>query len=180
MLLVVGVPLSVPVLVLNVAHPGRPKIEKVSVPPLGLEAVGVNEYALPAVTDVAGVPEMVGSGTVTVIVNGASEALAVPSLTEIVMLGKLPAFAVDGVPLSWPFVVLNVAQLGLFVIEKLSVPPRGLDAVGVKLYACPDRTEVAGAPEIVGGASTVIVNGASEALPVPSLTEIVTLEYVPA
>jgi hypothetical protein len=40
---------------------------------------------------------------------------------------------VPGVPLSCPVVVLNVAQLGMFAIEKLSVPPRGLDAVGVKL-----------------------------------------------
>jgi hypothetical protein len=79
------------------------------------------------------------------------------------------------VPLSCPVVVLNAAQLGLFAIEKLNAAPRGLEAVGVKLYACPATTEVDGAPEIVGGASTAIVNGASEALAVPSLTEIVML-----
>ncbi len=81
---------------------------------------------------VAGVPLMVGgAAAVTVIVNGASEADAVPSLTEIVMLANVPTFAEVGVPVSWPVVVLNEAHAGLFVIENVSAPPRGLDAVGV-------------------------------------------------
>jgi hypothetical protein len=39
-----------------------------------------------------------GAGEVTVIVNGAREAEAVPSLTEIVMLANDPTFAAPGVP----------------------------------------------------------------------------------
>ena len=35
-----GVPVSLPVAVLNVAHEGLPLIEKVNTPPLGLDAVG--------------------------------------------------------------------------------------------------------------------------------------------
>jgi hypothetical protein len=68
---------------------------------------------------------------VTVIVNGTRDADAVPSLTEIVMLEKVPAFAEVGVPDSWPVVVLNEAQEGMFAIENVSAAPRGLDATGV-------------------------------------------------
>ncbi|HXQ21002.1 MAG TPA: hypothetical protein VN812_04965 [Candidatus Acidoferrales bacterium] len=80
----------------------------------------------------AGVPVMVGgAGAVTVIVNGARDADAVPSLTEIVILANAPTLVDAGVPDSWPVVVLNEAQDGMFAIEKLSAAPRGLDAVGV-------------------------------------------------
>ena len=74
-----------------------------------------------------------GAAAVTVIVNGASEADAVPSLTEIVMLAYVPAFAEVGVPDSCPVVVLNDAQEGMLATENVSVPPRGLDAVGVNV-----------------------------------------------
>jgi len=72
-----------------------------------------------------------GAGAVTVIVNGASEADAVPLLTEIVTFGNVPTLEAAGVPERWPVVVLNEAQEGRFVIENVSVPPLGLDVVGV-------------------------------------------------
>jgi hypothetical protein len=72
-----------------------------------------------------------GAGEVTVIVNGASEAEAVPSLTEMVMLANEPTLDDVGVPDSWPVEVLNEAQEGMFVIENVSAAPRGLDAAGV-------------------------------------------------
>jgi hypothetical protein len=85
------------------------------------------------VTVVAGVPVMVGgAGVVTVIVNDAREAEAVPSLTEIVMPLNVPTFVEAGVPDSWPVAVLNEAQEGMFAIENVSAAPRGLDAAGVK------------------------------------------------
>jgi len=79
---------------------------------------------------VAGVPLMVG-GPVTVIVNGAREAEAVPSVTEIVMLANVPTLVDAGVPDNWPAVVLNEAQVGMLVIENVNAAPRGLDAAGV-------------------------------------------------
>jgi hypothetical protein len=72
-----------------------------------------------------------GTTVETVIVNGASEALPVPLLTEIVMPGSCPASVDAGVPVSAPVVVLKVAQLGLPVIENVSVPPPGFVVVGV-------------------------------------------------
>ena len=55
-----GVPLIWPVAMLNVAQAGLLVIENDSVWPAGPLAVGVNEYVVPAVTLVGGVPEMVG------------------------------------------------------------------------------------------------------------------------
>src|SRR5215470_14038352 len=81
----VGVPESMPLVALKVAHAGRFWIEKVSAVPAGALVVGWNEYALPEVTCVGGLPEMV-SGAVTLIANGASEAESCPSLTLITML----------------------------------------------------------------------------------------------
>ena len=49
--------------------------------------------------------------------------------------------------------MLNTHQFGLFLIENVSAPPRGLDAVGVNAYATPVWALVAGVPEIVGGAT---------------------------
>ena len=104
----------------------------------------------------AGVPEIVGAGDVTWIVNGASEALLVPSLTLMPMFANVPALV--GVPLSWPVVVLNAAHDGLLVMLKVSVPPLGF--------------VVAGVPEIVGtgAAATKIENAGSDAMRVPSET----------
>ncbi|HXQ21001.1 MAG TPA: hypothetical protein VN812_04960 [Candidatus Acidoferrales bacterium] len=72
-----------------------------------------------------------GAEAVTVIVNGAREAEAVPSVTEIVMLANVPTLVDAGVPDSCPVVVLNEAHEGVFVIENVSAAPRGLDAAGV-------------------------------------------------
>jgi hypothetical protein len=55
-----GVPETLPVDVLNVAHAGRPVTLNDSVSPSASEAVGVNEYCVPATTDVAGAPDMEG------------------------------------------------------------------------------------------------------------------------
>ena len=63
---------------------------------------------------------MVGArlaGAVTWIVNDGSEAVAVPSVTEMVMRAEVPTLAGAGVPVRRPVVVLNVAQLGWFWIE---------------------------------------------------------------
>src|SRR6185503_15238233 len=147
-----GVPASRPVVVLNVAQLGRFAIAKVSVPPSGSLAAGVKAYAVPTVAVVGGVPEIVGArfgAASTVIVNAGSDALAVPSPTLITMLPKAPAAV--GVPASRPVAVLKVAQLGRFAIANVSVPPSGSLAVGVKAYAVPTVTVVAGVPEIAGG-----------------------------
>jgi hypothetical protein len=56
----VGVPESRPVVVLNDAHVGRFTMLKVSALPFASAAEGVNEYALPTATDVAGEPDIVG------------------------------------------------------------------------------------------------------------------------
>jgi hypothetical protein len=152
--LLAGVPVSRPVAVLNVAQLGRFTIAKVKVPPSGSLAVGVNEYAVPTVTVVGGVPEIVGAwfaAALTVMANAGSETLAAPSLTPITMLAKAPTFAAPGVPVSCPVAVLNAAQLGRFVIANVSVPPSRSLAVGVKEYAVPTLAVVAGIPEIVGG-----------------------------
>ena len=63
-------------------------------------------------------------------------------------------------------------------MEKVSALPSGSLALGVKLYAEPELTDVAGLPLIVGGASvtgadTVMVNAGNEVVRVPSLTLIV-------
>ena len=59
--LAAGVPLNRPVVVLNAAHDGLFAIENVSVWPSGSDAVGVNAYAWPDVTDDGGVPLMTGA-----------------------------------------------------------------------------------------------------------------------
>jgi hypothetical protein len=82
------VPDNRPVVVLNVAHAGGFTMLNVNALPFASAAVGVNEYALPATTDVAGVPEMVGAmlPLLTLIENAGNDVVAVPSLTRMVML----------------------------------------------------------------------------------------------
>ena len=86
-------------------------------------------------------PEIVGGaggggalgGAETLTVNGASDALATPSLTLITMFAKLPTLAAVGVPASMPVAVLKLAHPGLPEIEKVSLYPLGPLALGVKL-----------------------------------------------
>jgi hypothetical protein len=86
-----GVPLKRPLAVSNVAQLGRFWIVKPSVPPSGSLAAGVNEYALPAVTEVDGVPlivgaRFVGGGAVTLIAKaGSMTGVTRPSLTPILI-----------------------------------------------------------------------------------------------
>ena len=83
-----GVPDKRPVVALKVAQTGLLATTNDSVFPSGSEALGWNAYGWPAVTDVGGVPLMTGARlpVATLIEKGASEALAVPSETEIAML----------------------------------------------------------------------------------------------
>jgi hypothetical protein len=132
----VGVPLSRPVLVLNVAHAGLLRMENVSVLPSGSLAVGWNEYAVPTVAVVTGVPEMVGDlfgFGCTTIENTGKETRVVPSVTEIVTPLQVFACSAKGVPESRPVLEENDAQPGLLAIENVSALPSASLAVGVKL-----------------------------------------------
>jgi len=127
----VGVPDSMPLVVLNVAQVGLFCTLKLNAPPLGSLVDGVKLYAEPAVTLVAGVPLMLGpAGAVTEMLNGARAAEAVPSLAVMMMLLYVPSCAVVGVPVRAPLAMLNAAQEGLFWMENDSDLPAGSDAVG--------------------------------------------------
>ncbi len=69
----------------------------------------------------------------TTIVNGASDACAAPSETEIETFVYEPTSAAVGVPLNRPVEVLKLAQAGRLAIENVSACPSGSEAVGVKL-----------------------------------------------
>ena len=127
-----GVPLKVPVDVLKLAQPGRFCTLKLRVMPAGPLAVGVKEYACPAVTCVAGVPLIVGVTALTWILNAGSEAESCPSFTVITMPENVPTLAVEGVPLKVPVEVLNVAQVGRLWTLKVRAMPVGTVEVGVK------------------------------------------------
>jgi hypothetical protein len=115
-----GVPDSRPVAGLKLAHAGLPAMENVSVWPASESlAVGVNEYAWPAVTDVCGVPLIRGALCATestTIAKAGSAALSRPSDTLIRMPECVPTFVAAGVPVSCPVVELKFAQAGLPVI----------------------------------------------------------------
>ena len=90
---------------LNVAHDGRFWMLNVSVSPLGSRAVGVNVYAVPERTDVAGEPLITGAPLVepdvrTVSVNAGKEAVVRPSLTRMMMFENVPTLELAGVPES--------------------------------------------------------------------------------
>ena len=149
-----GVPLNRPVEVLNVAQLGLFAMLKASVSPFASEAEGWKVYALPATTDVAGAPLITGAlfaGAVTEIANAGSEVVAFPSLTLMTMFEYVPTCVVVGVPDTLPVEALNVAQLGLFVMLKVSVSLFASEAEGWKVYALPATTDVAGEPLITGG-----------------------------
>ena len=89
------------------------------------------------------------------------------------MFANVPTLAAAGVPCNRPVVVLNVAQLGLFVMLNVSVPPSGSFAVGVNEYWVPTVAVVGGVPEIVGGIFdevTAIENSGNGVDAFPSLT----------
>jgi hypothetical protein len=183
----VGVPDSCPVTLLNVAHTGRFWMLKPSVSFSASAALGRKLYACPTLAEVDGVPLIVGAlfdESTTVIVNGVSPALTLPSLTRIWMLEYVPTLAAVGVPESCPVALLNVSHAGRFTTPKVIASPSGSEPVGRKLYVCPTVTEAGGVPLMVGTRfdwpPTVIENGASATVAEPSVTEIVMFEYVPA
>jgi hypothetical protein len=152
----VGLPLKRPVEALNVPHPGLFAMLKVSGSPFASEAEGWKAYALPATTDVAGVPLITGGvllagARLTVMANAGRYAVFTPSLTRILMLEYAPTCDACGMPLRRPVEVLKLAQPGLFATPKRKVWPSGSEAVGRKEYCEPTYTDVAGVPEILGG-----------------------------
>jgi len=167
-----GVPPSCPLAVSKLAQEGLLAIENVRLLPDGSLAVGVNEYAVPAVTLVAGVPEIEGpeAPDTTVIAKAGKEALATPSLTLITIPAFVATSVAAGVPVSCPLAMLKLAHEGLLLIEKVRPLPAGSLAVGANEYAIPTVALVPGVPEIEGPATTVIVNAGSDARVTPSLT----------
>ena len=100
-------------------------------------AVGRKLYAWPAVTEVDGVPLIVGArlagpAPVTVIANGVSPLLVRPSLTRISMFEYVPTCAAVGVPVSCPVELLKVAHAGRLMMPKRSGSPLPSLAVGTK------------------------------------------------
>ena len=113
--------------------------------------MGWNEYALPTVAVTAGLPERTGGSSgsfVTFTANEGRQLRAVPLLTQMAMPAKVLAWY--EMPESSPVDELKVAHQGLLVIEKVSLPPEGLFAVGWNLYWCACSTLVAGVPLMVG------------------------------
>jgi hypothetical protein len=89
-----------------------------------------------------------------------------------------------GVPLNRPVELLNVAHAGLFAMANVSTSPLASLAVGVKLYAVPACTDVAGDPPITGAVggvpfTTVMENAGSQAVLLPSLTRMTIFDVVP-
>ena len=78
-------------------------------------------------------PEIVGArlATFTAMLKAASDALALPSLTPMVMPTNSPAALSDGVPESRPLVTSKDAQAGLLAMVNVNVSPSGSDAAGV-------------------------------------------------
>ena len=56
----------------------------------------------------------------TVMPNAGSEAEAVAVRAWMAMLLNVPTFEAEGVPESWPFAMLKLAQVGLLVTAKLT------------------------------------------------------------
>ena len=115
MSLVCGVPDNSPVTTLNDAQPGRFCTLKVIGSLFGSDAVGTNEYAVPAVTDDDGVPLIVGAAfaAFTVIEKTGKEAVKTLSETVMAIPAYVPSSPDCGVPASCPVDELNVAQPGL-------------------------------------------------------------------
>ena len=89
---------------------------------------------MPAVTLVAGEPEIVGAllaAAFTVIENAGNDAESDPSLTVMTMLLKVRTCVVPGVPESLPVEVLNEAQEGRLLTLNTRVWPSGSEADGM-------------------------------------------------
>jgi hypothetical protein len=102
-----GMPLSCPVGMLKFAQAGLFVIENVRLLPAGPLAVGVKEYAVPTVTLVPGVPEIVGGDGAgapfpasTCTENAGKVAFFRPSLAAITMFEYVPMLPAEGVPES--------------------------------------------------------------------------------
>src|SRR6185295_1512446 len=98
------------------------------------------------------------------------------------MFANVPTFAFAGVPCRRPVVEVNDAQLGLFMMLNVSVPPFASLAVGVNVYCVPAVAVVGGVPEITGGVfedTTVIANAGNGVDALPSLTLMTMLLNVP-
>ena len=158
-------PLRLPVFVSNAAHEGLPVMAKVSMLALASEALGWKLYARPATAWVPGVPEMAGGAggvlTPTEMVKAGSDTLWYPSLALMTMPESEPTSVGPGVPVSRPVFALNVAQDGLFVIEKVSGLPEALVVLGWKEYTMPTMAWAAGVPEIVGALAPALTAAAA-------------------
>jgi hypothetical protein len=143
-----------PLLVSKVAQAGLLAIENVRRSPSASADVGVNEYATPCATEVAGVPLIVGArlaagGSVTVMLNAGRVTVALPSVTAMTMPLATPAAL--GEPESVPVDALKVAQVGLLEMPYASASLSASLPAGVNEYADPRSIVVGGVPVIVGG-----------------------------
>jgi hypothetical protein len=132
----VGTPESWPVAGSNAAQDGLAWMLKLNGSPSKSYALGRNEYVAPAVTAVAGEPEIVGGvlataaavADETLIEKAGSADFDLPSLTQILMLEYVPAAV--GVPLSLPVALSKLAQAGRLLDVKVSVALSGSLAFG--------------------------------------------------
>ena len=87
---------------------------------------------------------------VTVIENAGSDAVALPSLTLMMMFWYVPTLAAVARFDSRPVLVLKTSHAGLLRIENLSSSPSASEAFVQKLYQLPAFTVVGGVPEMLG------------------------------
>src|SRR4051812_39069738 len=100
-----------------------------------------------AVHDTVAEPKTIGA---MVRLNGASDVVAIPSLTLMTMFEYKPSAV--GVPDSVPDVVEKLAHEGLFCTLKVNASPSASLPFGVNEYPRPTDPATAGMPEITGAA----------------------------
>jgi hypothetical protein len=124
-----GVPAKVPVEVEKVAQLGLFWTLKPTESPFTSFATGRKLYATPTLAVVGGVPAIAGALLVvvvlvlTLIVKAGKLTVLLPSVVLITMLEYVATCELLGVPLKRPVLLLKLAQLGLFEIEKISGSP---------------------------------------------------------